>query len=72
MTANIGSIDRMARIVIGVVLIAYAIPTGFPSTGWNWVGWIGVIPVLTAIFGSCPAYSLLGLSTCSTKAASHL
>ena len=47
----------------GLVLIAYAIPIGFPHTGWNAVGWIGVIPFLTAIVGSCPLYSVIGLST---------
>jgi hypothetical protein len=71
MTANVGLIDRIVRIAIGVALIAYAIPIGFPSTGWNWVGWVGVIPLLTAVFSICPAYSLLGLSTCSTKAPGH-
>jgi len=68
MTANIGLVERIARIVVGAALIAFAIPIGFPSTGWNWVGWIGVIPVLTGLFGVCPAYSLLGFSTCSMKA----
>lgn len=67
MSANIGVIDRIARIVIGLVLIAYAIPLGFASTGWNWVGWIGVVPLATAIVGTCPLYSVLGLSTCPTK-----
>lgn len=52
MHGNIGTIDRVVRIAIGVVLIAYAIPLGFPSTGWNWVGWIGVIPLVTAIIGT--------------------
>ena len=69
MHANVGTIDRIARIIIGLVLIAYAIPIGFPSTGWNWVGWIGVIPILTAVFRICPAYSVFGLSTCSAKPA---
>ena len=63
MSKNIGTIDRFARILIGLALIAYAIPVGFPYTGWNWVGWIGVIPLATAAVGSCPAYSLFGLST---------
>ena len=71
MNANVGTIDRIVRIAIGVLLIAYAIPIGFPNTGWNWVGWIGVIPILTAIFGVCPAYSLIGLSTCTPKGASR-
>lgn len=69
MTANIGSIDRIARLIIGLLLIAYAIPLGFAHTGWNWVGWIGVVPLLTAIFGFCPAYTLLGVSTCPAKRA---
>jgi hypothetical protein len=71
MTTNVGWIDRILRIAIGIVLVGYAIPIGFPSTGWNWVGWIGVVPLLTGIFGTCPAYSLLGMSTCSRKAPSH-
>lgn len=67
MAKNVGCIDRAVRIVIGVVLIAYAIPLGFPVTGWNWVGWIGVVPLGTALLGYCPAYSLFGLSTCAAK-----
>jgi hypothetical protein len=65
MTANVGTIDRVIRIVIGVLLIAFALGLGFPDTGWNWLGWIGVVPILTAIFGYCPAYSIVGLSTCT-------
>ncbi len=64
---NVGSVDRIVRIVAGLLLIAFAIPIGFPQTGWNWVGWIGVVPLLTAVFGYCPGYSLFGLSTCSAK-----
>lgn len=63
MSHNIGTIDRVIRIMIGLVLIAYAIPLGLPHTGWNWTGWIGVIPILTAIFGVCPLYRVLGIST---------
>jgi hypothetical protein len=65
--SNVGSVDRIVRIVVGLVLIAYAIPIGFHQTGWNWTGWIGVVPLLTAIFGYCPAYSLFGISTGSAK-----
>lgn len=64
MARNIGSVDRILRIVFGLALIAYAIPLGFSQTGWNWVGWIGVVPLLTAAIGNCPLYSILGLSTC--------
>ena len=66
--SNVGSADRIARVLVGLLLIAFAIPIGFPhTTGWNWVGWIGVVPLLTGIFAYCPAYSVLGVSTCSAK-----
>ena len=71
MSTNVGSIDRILRVVIGLALIAYAIPIGFPQTGWNWVGWIGVVPIVTAIFGNCPAYTVLGVSTCPATANEH-
>jgi Protein of unknown function (DUF2892) len=64
MTANVGMINRVIRIVVGILLIAFALRLGFPETGWNWIGWIGVIPIVTAIFGYCPAYTIIGLSTC--------
>jgi Inner membrane protein YgaP-like, transmembrane domain len=64
MKKNIGSIDRVIRIIIGLVFIAYALRLGFDNTGWNWVGWFGILPLLTAIVGICPAYSIFGLSTC--------
>lgn len=61
MKPNVGTLDRIARIVIGLVLLAYALELGFPNTGWNWTGWIGIVPIFTAIFRFCPAYSLLGI-----------
>ena len=64
---NVGLIDRIARVAVGLLLIGYAIPVGFPETGWNWVGWIGVLPLLTALFGDRPAYTLLGISSCSAS-----
>lgn len=69
MARNVGSVDRILRIIFGLVLIAYAVPIGFSQTGWNWVGWIGVVPILTAVFSTCPAYSILGISTCPVKKA---
>ena len=59
MSANVGTFDRL----VGIVLIAFALGYIAPGTGWNWVGWIGVLPILTALFGVCPAYSLFRLST---------
>jgi hypothetical protein len=71
MPTNMGTIDRAVRLAVGIALIAYAIPVGFPSAGWNWVGWIGVIPLLTAAVGSCPLYMMLGVSTCPAKRANY-
>jgi hypothetical protein len=64
MVKNVGQVDRALRIAIGLVLLAYALKLGLPDTGWNWTGWIGVVPLLTAFIGNCPLYSLLGVSTC--------
>ncbi len=63
MKTNVGGIDRILRIAIGVALIALA-ATG--SIGW-W-GWLGIVPLLTGVMGSCALYSLLGFSTCPVKA----
>ncbi|KXS47977.1 MAG: hypothetical protein AWU57_5361, partial [Marinobacter sp. T13-3] len=54
MTINMGSADRIVRAIVGVVLIALVFVG--PQTPW---GWIGIIPLATAAFGMCPAYSLL-------------
>ncbi len=56
---NVGTIDRVARLIVGFALIAIVFVG--PQTPW---GWIGVIPVATALVGFCPAYRLLGLRTC--------
>jgi hypothetical protein len=63
MTMNVGTIDRIARVIVGLALIAFALGFIAPGTSWAWVGWIGVVPILTAVFSTCPAYSLLGMST---------
>jgi len=59
LTANIGTADRIARLVIGLALIALALAGSIGV--W---GWIGVVPVATAFLKVCPAYSLLGIRTC--------
>jgi ABC-type polysaccharide/polyol phosphate export permease len=58
MTKNIGSIDSIVRIIIGVVLIALVFVG--PKTAW---GWLGLIPLLTVVFRFCPAYALFKIST---------
>jgi hypothetical protein len=62
MGCNSGGIDRALRIIVGLVLIALAAT----NTVGAW-GWIGVVPLLTGIFGFCPAYTLLKINTCKTK-----
>lgn len=62
MSANVGGIDRMLRVLAGVVLLALTL-TGQIGV-W---GWIGVVPLVTGLFGFCPAYRLLGLNTCPMK-----
>lgn len=64
MTTNVGTIDRALRIIAGLALIAFALGYIMPGTGYNWLGWIGVVPILTALAGFCPAYTILGVSTC--------
>ena len=61
MNRNIGTIDRVLRIIVGIALIALA-ATG---TIGLW-GYIGVVPLATGLLGWCPAYSLLGIKTCKT------
>jgi hypothetical protein len=70
-TVNVGILDRVIRIIIGVLLVAYAIPFGFPDTGWNWVGWIGIVPIITAVLGYCPAYGVLGSLPASLPASAE-
>jgi Protein of unknown function (DUF2892) len=67
MNTNIGTIDRVVRLVAGIALLAFALGYIAPGTGWNWLGWIGIVPILTAAMGSCPLYSMLGVSTCPLK-----
>ena len=62
MTSNVGGIDKVLRITVGILLIVLAL-TG---TIGAW-GWIGVVPLATGLFNFCPAYKLLGVNTCKLK-----
>ncbi len=66
MPVNVGTIDRGARIVLGLALVLWAIGLipGVQPSIW---GWIGVVPLATAFFGYCPLYSLIGVSTCDKQ-----
>ncbi|MGE4369522.1 MAG: DUF2892 domain-containing protein [Burkholderiaceae bacterium] len=59
---NVGGIDRVIRVVVGLALV---IAAAMGEIGvW---GWIGVIPLATGLFGFCPAYKLFGLNSCPLK-----
>jgi len=58
MTKNVGGIDRILRIILGIVLLALVFVG--PQTPW---GWIGLLPLLTGIFNFCPAYWPFKIST---------
>lgn len=60
--ANVGGMDRILRIVVGLALLSLVVVG--PQTPW---GFIGLIPLGTALLGFCPAYTLLGINTCPAK-----
>lgn len=57
MTVNVGNADKIIRIVLGLVILV----VGYLNESW-W-GLVGIVPILTAFVGYCPAYSLFGIST---------
>lgn len=59
MSANVGSLDRLLRIAVGVALLSLVFIG--PQTPW---GYVGLIPLATALIGFCPAYALFGIHTC--------
>jgi hypothetical protein len=59
MTPNVGTIDRLIRIVAGIALITLA---ALGKVG-AW-GYLGIVPLATGVFRFCPAYRLIGLTTC--------
>ncbi len=62
MTMNVGTPDRIVRIVVGALLIAVAL--GFFGAQYQTIwGWLGVIPLVTGLIGWCPAYTLFGTRT---------
>ncbi len=62
---NVGGMDRILRIVVGLALLA-----GFflnPDATYRWAYLIGIVPLATGLMSSCPLYSILGVSTCPMK-----
>jgi len=58
MNSNVGGIDKVLRIVVGLAVIAWGYATQ------NWWGAVGLVPLLTATVNFCPLYPLLGINTC--------
>lgn len=63
MLTNEGTLDRAARVILGIVLLALAF-TG-PRTPW---GFVGILPLVTGLVGFCPLYRVLGINTCRRPA----
>mgnify|MGYP001413915401 FL=1 len=65
MKSNVGGIDKILRILVGIALIVMA----YMNVVGVW-GYIGVVPLLTGLIGWCPLYPLLGISSCPLKKSS--
>ena len=63
MPRNVGSIDRILRVVVGLGLLVLVFIG--PKTAW---GYLGLIPLATGLLGTCPLYVLLGIDTCGRPA----
>lgn len=61
MKHNVGGLDRVFRIVIGLILLSLLV--WYPGEG-HWIGLFGLVPLLTGLFSFCPLYTLLGINTC--------
>lgn len=59
---NEGNLDRALRVVAGVALLSLVFVG--PQTAW---GWVGLVPLVTGLVGTCPVYSLFGINTCGIK-----
>jgi hypothetical protein len=62
MKTNVGNMDRILRVLVGLALV------GLAATGTvGWWGWLGAVPLLTGALGTCPVYSMLGIDTCGLR-----
>jgi len=59
---NEGKVDRVLRVIVGAVLISLVFLG--PKTPW---GWIGLVPFVTGLLGTCPVYTMFGVRTCPMK-----
>ncbi|TAM85085.1 DUF2892 domain-containing protein [bacterium] len=64
MTRNVGTLDRIIRIVVGIAVLSLPV---LLQGSLRWLGLIGLVPLVTGLVGWCPAYSLLGISSCEVR-----
>ncbi len=64
MKKNVGSIDAIVRIVVGLAILGFAFTLEGPM---RWIGLAALVPFATAAVGFCPLYTLLGINTCPAK-----
>jgi predicted RND superfamily exporter protein len=64
---NEGTLDRIVRVIAGIVILALFFV--YPDAAWRWWALIGLVPLITGLVGTCPIYSIFGISTCPTKKA---
>jgi len=62
---NVGSVDRILRIVAGLVLLSLFFI--YPDSSWRYFSLIGIVPLATGLMSSCPLYSIFGISSCPAK-----
>ena len=65
MKHNVGGIDKIIRIVVGIALLSMLL---WVEGNAKWFGLIGIIPLLTVAMGWCPLYTVLGINSCPAKA----
>ena len=64
MTTNVGGIDRILRIVVGIAVLALFFVLEGNARYWALVG---LVPLFTGLFRTCPLYSVIGVNTCPMK-----
>jgi hypothetical protein len=63
---NEGTIDRALRVIVGVgLLVWFFVDQG--QGAWHYAKLIGIVPLVTGLVGTCPVYSMLGISSCTMK-----
>lgn len=62
MANNEGTLDRTARVVVGLALLSLVF-----IGPHSWLGLVGIVPLLTGLVGFCPLYRLLGVNTCGVR-----